>query len=359
MTLTIGIDCRKVSDFGIGTYIRGLLGAYREISVDEEFVLFGPESLRAIIPESDPRFTIVEETSPHYSIEELAALERQLERYPVDVFHAPHYVTPFGRTRMVVTIHDLIHLDFPSSNPAAILYARWMIGRSIRKSSRILTPSDTVGKAIEKRFVKARGRVTVTPNGVDPAFFTPPDPSTETAFLARLGLERGEYLLYLGNDKPHKNVDLLVRAYREAFSETSLTRLVLIGGDFRRFDSVQGVRHPGFLSSEEIRAAYAAAAALVMPSLYEGFGLPVIEAMASGTPVIISDGGALPEIAGDAALMFALGKPSSLGEALVRIISDPELRATLRQKGLARAREFSWLDTARKTLEVYRAAAGN
>ncbi|HVT02368.1 MAG TPA: glycosyltransferase family 1 protein [Thermoanaerobaculia bacterium] len=357
MTLTIGIDCRKVFDFGIGTYIRGLLHAYRDLVTDEELVLFGPESLRDIVPGNDERFTLVEETASHYSIEELAALERQLERHPVDVFHAPHYVTPFGKTKMVVTIHDLIHLQYPPRNPLAVIYARWMIGRAVRSSRQILTPSAAVAREIEKCFSRARGKVTVTPNGIDAALFATPDPGSDQEFLSRSGLRRGEYLLYVGNDKPHKNVDLLMRAWRGVVSEGGEKTLVLAGGDFNRFASVPGVRVAGFLSDRHLRSAYRGAMALVLPSLYEGFGLPILEAMAAGTPVVISDGGALPEVAGDAALMFVLSDAHGLSKALLRVISDEALRASLRQKGLDRVRQFSWEATARKTLEVYRAAS--
>lgn len=370
MSLTIGIDCRKVFDFGIGTYIRGLLGAYREILTEEKLVLFGPDSLHDVVPGNDERFKIVEETSPHYSIQELAALERQLERHPVDVFHAPHYVTPFGSTKTVVTIHDLIHLEHPSGNPLASLYARWMIGRSVRKSRQILTPSVVVARAIESRFPRARGKVSVTPNGIDAPLFATPDPAADQAFLSRHGLRHGQYLLYAGNDKPHKNVDALLTAWREATAGGVVAPLVLVGGTFERFTTPRGdvksastasapeVTVLGFLSASDLRSAYRGALALVLPSIYEGFGLPVLEAMAAGTPVVVSDGGALPEVAGDAALSFSLTERDGLTRALRLIVSNESLRTALRAKGLMHVRQFSWEATARKTLEAYRRAAG-
>jgi O-antigen biosynthesis alpha-1,2-mannosyltransferase len=329
--MRIGIDARKIADFGIGTYIRGLL---QELAADrrDTYVAFAPERLAHLIPPG-VEHAIVD--APHYSIRELLILGRAIDRAHLDRFHAPHYVVPFTSVPFVVTIHDLIHLRNP--NPMARLYARQMIGRAVRRSRRVLTVSETVKREIVSTFACAREHVVVTPNGVGAPF-------SESGRAAE-----GQYFLYVGNDKPHKNVDVLV----DAFAKIENASLVLTGAAFERFKSRDRVLITGFVDDAELAALYRGAIALVMPSREEGFGLPALEAMASGCAVITSNAAALVEITGDAALHVE-PNAASLADAMARIASDQSLRRTLGSRGIARAKHFTWTRCAELTRAAYR-----
>jgi len=329
--MRIGIDARKIADFGIGTYIRGLL---QELAAggDDTFVAFAPKRLAHLIPAGVEHVTV---DAPHYSIRELLILGRAVDRAKLDLFHAPHYVVPFTRVPFVVTIHDLIHLRNP--NPIARLYARQMIGRAVRRSRRVLTVSEAVRREIVSTFGCAEDHVIVTPNGVGAPF-------SESGRAAE-----GRYFLYVGNDKPHKNVDVLV----DAFARISDASLVLTGAAFERFKSRERVVVTGFVDDAELAALYRGAIALVVPSREEGFGLPALEAMASGCAVITSNAAALIEITGDAALHVE-PDAASLADAMTRIASDESLRAALAARGIARAEEFTWTRCAELTRDAYR-----
>jgi glycosyltransferase involved in cell wall biosynthesis len=282
--LRVGIDARKIADFGIGTYIRGLLRGLVELGGDERYVAFAPAHVE--VPAGVEHIII---DAPHYSLRELVAIGLAANEAQLEVLHAPHYVTPFTRVPLVVTIHDLIHLHQPLRNPLAKLYARTMIGRAVRNSARVLTVSETVKRELIDSFDCDPQKMIVTPNGIDARF----SPGERTA-------AEWPYLLYVGNDKPHKRVDLLVEAFEEARRSLPELTLVLAGSPFARFAGRATLR--GFVDDAELPALYRNALALVLPSVEEGFGLPAAEAMACGTPVITSTAASLVEITGDAAL---------------------------------------------------------
>jgi glycosyltransferase involved in cell wall biosynthesis len=355
--MRVGIDCRKIVDFGIGTYIRGLLGAFAESDVDAEFVVYVPVSHSDQVPD-DPRFEIVPEDSPSYSVRELFALQHQIERSRVEVFHAPHYVTPMTTVPLVVTVHDLVHLLFPGSTPSLLApyYANWMIGRSVNRARRVLTPSETVKRSIVERWPGTEERIVITPNGVDARFFERVDSARCDEILRACRLERGRFFLFVGNDKEHKNIATLVAAFLEEGDALGMCQLAFAGREFHDIPETSSIVKTGYVEDETLRALYQSALALVLPSTYEGFGLPAIEAMASGTPVIASTGGALPEVTGDAAVHFSPSSRAQLREALSRVANDDDLRAQLVEKGLRRARSFSWKTSAESTLVAYRAA---
>ncbi|MGA8808786.1 MAG: glycosyltransferase family 1 protein [Thermoanaerobaculia bacterium] len=331
--MRIGIDARKIADFGIGTYIRGLL---QQLAADggDTYVAFAPQRLAHRIPAGVEHISV---DAPHYSIREIVVLGRAADRARLDLFHAPHYVVPFTRVPFVVTIHDLIHLR--NASPVARLYARQMIGRAVRRSRRVLTVSETVKREIVSTFGCADDHVIVTPNGVG------------APFSGNGKAAEGRYFLYVGNDKPHKNVEVLV----DAFSKIGGASLVLTGAAFERFKSRERVVVTGFVSDAELAALYRGAIALVMPSREEGFGLPALEAMASGCAVISSNTAALVEITGDAALHVE-PDAASIADAMTRIASDESLRAALASRGIMRAKEFTWTRCAELTRAAYRAS---
>jgi glycosyltransferase involved in cell wall biosynthesis len=332
--MRVGIDARKIADFGIGTYIRGLLQALVAAGGDDTYVAFAPERFAHLLPNAVEHIAV---DAPHYSIRELVAVGRAADRSGIDLLHAPHYVVPFSRVPFVATIHDLIHFRHP--NPLARLYARRMIGRAVRRSRRVLTVSEAVKRDIVATFGCAADHIVVTPNGV------------RAPFVPTGGAAEGRYFLYVGNDKPHKNVDVLV----DAFARIDGASLVLTGAPFERFRSRQRVIITGFVDNPELAALYRGAIALVMPSREEGFGLPALEAMACGCAAITSNAPALVEITGDAALHVE-PNVDAIADAMHRVASDEALRRTLASRGVERARTFTWTRCAELTRGVYRAS---
>lgn len=345
--MRIAIDCRKAADFGIGTYIRGLLGGLEALEGEEEYVLFAPSRVRPLLPQSE-RFRVVENDAPHYSVRELLSLGRAIDATGVDLFHAPHYVVPFTRTRVVTTIHDLIHIHQKLPNPVARIYAHAMIRRAIRKSVRVLTGSEAVRAELIAFDETAQRKVAVAPDGVDASLF----------HRASAGQER-RYFLFVGNDKPHKNIDGAVAAFRLVREEVPAARLVLAGSTPQRFRREHGVTLAGFVTDEELASMYREAIALLLPSYEEGFGLPAVEAMASATPAILGDIPALREVGGDAALFVDPRSPRQIADAMLRVTRDPQLRGSMTEKGEARARKFDWASCARLTVACYRDAVAS
>ena len=334
--MRVGIDGRKIEDFGIGTYIRGLLGGLAELGGQDQYVVLAPRSAGPAIP---PEFEHVIADAPHYSLHELVGFGRAVDAAGLDLFHAPHYVVPFLSTPFVVTVHDLIHLRDPRK--LARLYARRMIGRAVRRSRRVMTVSESVRAEILSLFGLPEDSVVVTPN------------APGAAFTAEGTRASGRYFLYAGNDKPHKNVGVMVEAFGLSRSED--LQLVLVGAPFERYRERAGVLLPGFVNERELAALYRGAIAVVVPSREEGFGLPALEAMACGTPVITSTAAALREITGEAALAV---EPSvgGLRSAFERLLNDEELRRDLSARGPARARQFTWRASAETARQTYRAA---
>ena len=331
--MRVGIDARKIADFGIGTYIRGLLRALVDLGSGDEYIAFAPAN--ASLPQG-VEHVVVE--APHYSMRELVVVGRAADRARLDVFHAPHYVVPFTHVPIVVTIHDLIHLH--RRNPLQQLYARTMIGRAMRKAARVLTVSESVAREL------ASDKVVVTPNGIDDVFRSG----------AAAAPAAGSYFLYAGNDKPHKNVSTLIDAFAHVRRKLPGATLVLAGAPFARFRGRDGIDARGFVPIEELASLYRGAIALVLPSIEEEFGLPAAEAMASGTAVITSNAPSLREITGDAALHVDALDASALANAMLRVARDEALRASLLARGIERAKNFSWRACAMTTRDAYIAA---
>ncbi len=371
--MRVAIDARKLHDFGIGTYIRNLLRQLARIDPNTEYVLLCSEADMGVASTLGPNFRSVLERSPNYSIREQWHVPWVLRRERPDVYHAPHYVLPLAVTSpSVVTIHDCIHLMFPQylPNRRAYLYARTMMWAAARRADAILTVSEASKRDILRFFNVRPEKVVVVHNAIDERFWIPPAEQEVARVRERYQLEHG-FVLYAGNIKPHKNLERLIDAFNEIRrGEFEELKLIIIGDEISKLPALRRavhrhhlhkhVRFLGYVSDETLAILYRLAAVFVFPSLYEGFGLPPLEAMASGTPVVTSNVSSLPEVTGDAAVLVDPHDTSSIVQGIRSVLSDPVLADALRRKGPVRAREFSWERSVAKTRELYeRVATGS
>ena len=371
MSYTIGIDARKLNDFGIGTYIRNLTGALGRLDRENRYVLLVSREGREALEELPPNFEAVVEPSRVYSLTELVSLTFTLRRLQLDLYHATHYVLPaVVPCRAVATIHDVIHLLFPEflPNKLALLYAQRMIRHTLARADRIITVSHNTKEDLLDLFGIDGGKLDVVLNGVEEVYRRRLPAADVLDALARYQLKPG-YLLFVGNPKPHKNLDNVVKAFSVATSLATFDApLVCVGGrkgsefKIRQRAEQLGVGDRvhvlGEVPAESLPAFYQGAALFLYPTLYEGFGLPVVEAMASGVPVITSNNSALREIAEGYAYLVNPLDVMGLAQAIALCMQEPERRAALSELGTRRAADFSWDKAARATLDVYRRALG-
>jgi glycosyltransferase involved in cell wall biosynthesis len=294
-----------------------------------------------------------------------------LKRERVTLFHAPHYVLPpLVPCKSVVTIHDCIHLMFPQYLPSklAFAYARTSIGMAARRETRVMTVSESSKRDI-LRFVDAKPeKIDVIYNAYDERFAVEPREEDVIRVRERFQLH-DEFVLYAGNVKPHKNVERLIQAF-DLVRRRGLDhlKLVIIGDEVSKYAALRRavhrhqlhkyVRFLGYLPEETLAVMYRLAGVFVFPSLYEGFGLPPLEAMASGTPVVTSNVSSLPEVAGDAAILVDPYDAASIADGIATVLTDERVRRELRRKGLERARQFSWETSVRRVREIYSEANG-
>jgi glycosyltransferase involved in cell wall biosynthesis len=367
----IAIDTRKLHDYGIGTYVRNLVRELARQQFDDAYVLLCRPEDATFVESLGPRFEALVDRSRNYSAREQLSIPLALNRARVDLFHAPHYVvSPLVTCPFVVTIHDCIHLRFPQylPNRAAFYYARAFMSLAARRAERILTVSQASKDDILAYLHVPAAKVEVIHNALDEQLADPPSPEAIARVRERFQLT-SPFILYAGNIKPHKNVDRLIEAYsllrKRGIGEA---KLLIIGDELskypqlrrmvHRFQLHQHVRFLGFVPDATLAALYRMAAVFVFPSLYEGFGLPPLEAMAAGAPVITSNVSSLPEVVGDAALLIDPMSPAAIADAMARVLCEPELRASLIARGHDRVKHFSWSRSVSRTHAVYEQLVG-
>ena len=353
---TITVDARMIDASGIGTCIAEWLPRLIAARPEVDFVLIGPGPTLAALPWTRaPNARVIEFDAPIYSIWEQVALPGRVPRR-TDVLWSPHFNIPVAwRGRLVVTIHDLAHLALPefAGGLHRRAYARFMFDRVSRSADAIMTDSEFTRAEFARLVGVRRAEPQVVHLGVDRRWFEiPPSPSPHPR----------PYLLYVGNVKPHKNLSRLLQAFEQLAPRISCDLLIIgknegfLSGDAGARAAAERlaprVQLLGTVPQELLQRYVSHAEAAVQPSLYEGFGLPPLEAMAAGCPAIVSRAASLPEVCGDAALYFDPLDSGSIAEAILRLLHQPELRATMRCRGLERARHFSWDRSAAAVLTV-------
>jgi glycosyltransferase involved in cell wall biosynthesis len=336
---------------GAETYVRGLLAGLREIGFADLTVLgnrhIGSDYAGWPV-RVQPRYRTGDSDATRFVAMNAGRIWPRLDGRPFDVVHYPVTV-PVPRIAgapRVVSLLDVQHHELPDMFSRAERWLRgWAYDDAARGADRVLTISEHARRTIVERLGIAPERVEAIHLGVDHARFTPDGPRRD---------DLGDYVLYPANAWPHKNHDRLLAAWRSV--DPALT-LVLTGQAMGRSFAADRVTHLGHVPQADLPALYRGARAVVFPSLFEGFGLPPLEAMACGTPVAASDAGSIAEVCGDAALLFDPHDPGAIADAIGRVASDEPLRERLRTAGTARAAGFTWSEAARRHLATYASVA--
>ena len=371
MSLRIVVDVRRVRDFGIGTYIRSLLHALGAIDQSNDYILVGLPEDKETFSGLPPNFsTVTYRKTDSYSLNHLA-FPLFLHRLAPNLVHLPLNQVPlFMMEPYVVTVHDMARLLFDTGSGMRMHTRRFLLRRGLLRAERIMAVSEATRRDVHDALGIPADHIRVAYNAPNPDFFLP-----AAAGHARDGiLERYQidypFLLYAGNIRPQKNIPRLVEAFavaRERLSRHPVyhdLHLIVIGDEISRYPSVRraviqtrvekAVRFLGFVPFNALRIFFESAALFVFPSLYEGFGLPPLEAMATGTPVVASNVSSLPEVLGDAALLVNPENVFEIARAIQDVLLDDDLRSELIAKGKTQAARYSWDRTAREVLDVYR-----
>jgi len=377
MALHIVIDVRRVRDFGIGTYIRDLIQALGAIDTANQYTLVSlPGDVRAITGLPDNFHSAVYPRDDSSALDHVA-FPLFLRGLSPDLVHIPLNRVPLLMTRpYVVTVHDMASLFFEETRSRLEMeWRRYRFRRGLVRAKRVIAVSEATRRDVQNRMGVPPERISKVYNAPDPGFLTGPEHAAEEQqrIMERYQINY-PFLLYAGNIRRHKNVPRLVEAFAvlreklEAHPAYKELRLVIIGDTISQFPAVRQaviksrvepvVRFLGFVPFDALRCFYQCAAAFVFPSRYEGFGLPPLEAMACGAPVVTSNVSSLPEVVGDAAVLVNPENVFDIARGIADVLLDENLRAELIRRGHEQAARFSWSRAARQVLEIYREAVG-
>ena len=361
----IAFDVRMANHSGIGRYIRGTLSALlAHRPFHNEYVLCGPESFKPLFSGS---FRLLPTSARIYGIREqifFAAVSKM-----VDCLHIPHYNAPILKVRkLIITIHDLIHYHYPEylPSPSASIYARILLPAIAKKADAIIAVSEYTKKDLVETFAIHPDKITVIHHGIDPAFSKMDPEKSKTCN------QDAPFFLYVGLLKAHKNIGVLLDAFKQLRQKSNFehVKLILVGTPDTKqntvnkwLDMIQNdpdISLKTNIPDTELKSLYAHATALILPSLCEGFGFPLLEGMASGTPLIASRVGPLEEVMGEeGGLLFDPQSPSELERRMEQILSDDLLRRKLSSRGKERSLDFTWELAAKKTEHLYESVIGS
>lgn len=359
--MKIVIDGRMWSESGVGRYIRNLVLELQKLDTQNVFsILLLKKDFEKLNFENN--FKKVLADFRWYGIKEQIKLPKILKNLNADLVHFPHFNVPiFYHGKFIVTVHDLIHQHFSfarSTTHGPLVFKIKQFGykkvfqSALKQSQKILVPSNFIKKQLIIDWGVDEKRITVTYEAVDNKLLTIENKRP----INKLD---EPYIFYVGNAHPHKNVEGLVKAFLKLKEKYPNLKLVLAGHDHYFWQRIQkeyqneDIIYRGYVSDEELVSLYKNAKAFVMPSLEEGFGIPLLEAFALGCPVVSSHAGSLSEVGGHAAIYFDPSSADDMAEKISRVLDGENLRKELIKKGLKRYKQFSWKKLAEKTLEVY------
>ena len=385
--MKIALDVRRIRDFGVGTYIRNLLQAMAAEDAPHQFHLICSSEDRQQLPSLPANFCVEEYNCRDSSRADHFSLPHLLHKLKVDLTHIPFHRVPLLMAKpYVVTIHDLSSLFYDDATGMLHEARVFRLRRGLERADRVIAVSGATRRDVVNLVPPAAERVRLIYNAPDPQFL---GRTTSTAAAGSLPaatarerhriLERYQirypFLLYAGSIRPQKNIPRLIEAFAVAREQLEGhggykdLRLIIIGDDISRYPKVRRavmqsrvehcVRFLGFIPLDQLRVFHELATAFVFPSLYEGFGLPPLEAMASGTPVIASQVSSLPEVVGGAAMLVNPENVFDIARGITEVLLNPELREEMVTKGRRQAARFSWARTAREVLAVYEEAGRN
>jgi glycosyltransferase involved in cell wall biosynthesis len=374
----VAIDIRRMTEFGVGTYIRNVVRTLARLDRDNDYFLIGSPSKVAECGPLPPNFEAIELAGRDDTFKSNLDFRAIVKRLGCDLVHIPHLFW-FPRALScpyVLTVHDLLDHMYGSRDASSVQRSLhyYLTRRVLRKAARVIAVSQFTKNEIEKLLAIPDERIEVVYNAIDERFLHGHATAADREMIAQRYQVNYPFILYAGAIRPHKNVVRIIEAFSSLKSELQKEqqfpdlKLIIIGDDLSshprlRRTVVRGcvqndVRFLGFVPIEVLRIFYDVAKVFVFPSLYEGFGLPPLEAMAHGTPVVTSNTSSLPEVAGNAALLVNPENVFEIRRGLQRVLLDSALRDRMKQRGYDQAQRFSWTTSVSRILEIYREVAG-
>jgi glycosyltransferase involved in cell wall biosynthesis len=367
-----------MTEFGVGTYIRNVVRTLARLDHDSSYFLIGSPAKVAECGPLPSNFHTVALDGREDTLKGSLEFRAIVKREGCDLVHIPHlFWAPRGLAcPYVLTVHDLLEHMYGSRNDSSVRRSMhfYLTRRVLRRAARVIAVSQFTKNEIEKLLAIADDRIEVVYNAIDERFLHGHASEADREMIAQRYLVNYPFILYAGAIRPHKNVVRIIEAFSALKSELQKEhaypdlKLIIIGDDLSshprlRRTVVRGcvqndVRFLGFVPIEVLRIFYDVAKVFVFPSLYEGFGLPPLEAMAHGTPVVTSNTSSLPEVAGNAALLVNPENVFEIRRGLQRVLLDTQLRAQMKQRGYEQAQRFSWTGSVSRILEIYREVAG-
>lgn len=371
--MRVALDIRRVGSFGIGTYIRNVVRTLARVGPQHEYVLIGLPERFAELGDLPPNFTCVPLPHLERAVRAYFAFDTIVKRERCDIVHVPHmFWRPRAMSRpYLVTAHDVLTYMFPRRDKSTFrrLFHAWLSRRALSGASRVLAVSNFTRSEIIRYFRIPEDKIEVIPNAIDERFRLGHATGADRALIAERYQVNYPFLLYAGNIKPHKNLVRIIEAFSVLKAELKKEgkfpdlKLIIIGDelsqhpDLRRTVIRSGVerdvRFLGFVSIDTLRIFYDLAKVFVFPSLYEGFGLPPLEAMALGTPVVTSNTSSLPEVVGQAAVLVNPENVFEITRAVRRVLLDQDLREKLKAAAIEQSQRFSWETSVRRILDAY------
>lgn len=375
--MRIGIDCRFWGEQGHGRYVRNLVRELAKVDHENEYVIFLRQKDYDSVNFTNPKFVKVRADIRWYTLKEQCILPWIYYKANLDLLHVPHFNIPVLYYKpLIITMHDLTVSHFPSIRSTTLPLPIWKTKRflyhivlwiALQRARTIITVSDFVKGEVQRHYPFTKDKIVVTHEAVEQLFINRAqqmplnDPHINAAKL-QYGI-KDQYLIYIGNVHPHKNIERVIRVFCRLHEKLPNVQLVLAGKDDyfqKRLKMETGkwklensIVWTGFVPDDDLIALLKGAAAFVFPSLMEGFGIPPLEAMACGTPTIVSNAASLPEVCGDASAYFNPKDEDEMYARMNEVLTNADLRAQLIQKGYQQTAKYSWKTLAQQTYQTY------